>query len=125
MAVVRIVEGAFGEKDAEFVRASHVLYVPVGNLGEIEKINFAHDVARLEKCGDDMVRKHAASVRWNPADLAIERGGLLGAIPFVGKSRAAKVCISCELKDGRKFIALTDSISLAAMEESVGAHAVA
>ncbi len=119
MAVVRLVEGDFGEKDAEFVRSSHVLYVPVGRLGEIEKINFAHDVAQVEKLGDDLVRKHAASVHWNPADLSIERGGILGAIPFVGRSRAAKVCIACTLKDGRKFVAMTDSISLGIMEAAV------
>lgn len=125
MAVVRIVEGAFGEKDAEFVRNSQVLYVPVGSLGEIEKISFAHDVAKIEKLGDELARKHAGSVHWNPADLAIERGGLLSAIPFVGRSQAAKVCISCELKDGRKFVAMTDSLSLAAMQASVAATAQA
>jgi len=73
-----------------------------------ERYNLITDVANIEQLTEEKVKKLAGTALWGVAGAA-----LLGPIGAIGGmmlgGNKTEIAFTCNLKDGRKFMATTDS----------------
>ena len=79
-----------------------------GHMWKGETYNFATDVERVEMLDEEKVKKLAGTAGWGLVGAALLGPlGAIGGILLGGNKK--EVVFACYFKDGRKFMATTDS----------------
>lgn len=111
MPKVKILVGDFGRKDANLSTLFGICQLQVPKEGftlKIEAIDLKKELERVEIQTEDSVKKLAGTAGWGLAGgVLFGPLGLLAGIVFGGRKK--DVLFTAYLKDGRKFLAVTDS----------------